>query len=97
MQTVARNMTPENYQQLRRSIGLSCEELAEKLGVSRKTIHMRESGKTPISMESYLAIQKVAELMGFEIFKRDRREERPGRNDPCDCGSGIKFKKCCGR
>lgn len=21
----------------------------------------------------------------------------PGRNDPCDCGSGEKFKKCCGR
>ena len=20
-----------------------------------------------------------------------------GRNDPCGCGSGIKFKKCCGR
>lgn len=22
-------------------------------------------------------------------------EERPGRNDPCLCGSGRKFKKCC--
>ena len=21
----------------------------------------------------------------------------PGRNDPCPCGSGKKFKKCCGR
>ena len=21
----------------------------------------------------------------------------PGRNDPCHCGSGKKFKKCCGR
>jgi SEC-C motif-containing protein len=21
---------------------------------------------------------------------------RPGRNDPCPCGSGKKFKKCCG-
>lgn len=23
------------------------------------------------------------------------KEKRPGRNDPCDCGSGIKYKKCC--
>jgi uncharacterized protein len=23
-------------------------------------------------------------------------EPRPGRNDPCPCGSGKKFKKCCG-
>jgi len=22
--------------------------------------------------------------------------EQPGRNDPCPCGSGKKFKKCCG-
>jgi len=23
--------------------------------------------------------------------------EKPGRNDPCPCGSGKKFKKCCGK
>ncbi|MDM1729451.1 SEC-C domain-containing protein, partial [Escherichia coli] len=22
-------------------------------------------------------------------------EEKPGRNDPCPCGSGKKFKQCC--
>jgi uncharacterized protein len=22
--------------------------------------------------------------------------EKPGRNDPCPCGSGLKYKKCCG-
>jgi uncharacterized protein YecA (UPF0149 family) len=21
----------------------------------------------------------------------------PGRNDPCPCGSGKKYKKCCGK
>lgn len=25
-----------------------------------------------------------------------RRVEKVGRNDPCPCGSGKKFKKCCG-
>jgi len=25
-----------------------------------------------------------------------RSVSRPGRNDPCPCGSGKKFKKCCG-
>jgi len=24
------------------------------------------------------------------------RGDRVGRNDPCPCGSGKKFKKCCG-
>jgi hypothetical protein len=25
-----------------------------------------------------------------------RAERRIGRNEPCPCGSGRKFKKCCG-
>ena len=24
-------------------------------------------------------------------------EEKVGRNDPCPCGSGKKYKKCCGK
>lgn len=24
-------------------------------------------------------------------------EQTPGRNDDCPCGSGKKFKKCCGK
>ena len=24
-------------------------------------------------------------------------EEKVGRNEPCPCGSGKKYKKCCGR
>ncbi len=26
-----------------------------------------------------------------------RDEEKVGRNDPCSCGSGLKYKKCCGK
>ena len=37
-----------------------------------------------------------------EITKEQRlsgtyiKEQEPGRNDPCPCGSGKKYKKCCG-
>ncbi len=26
-----------------------------------------------------------------------KAEKTPGRNDPCPCGSGRKYKKCCGK
>ncbi len=38
-----------------------------------------------------------------EIAKEYKRskivhvEKKPGRNDPCPCGSGKKYKKCCGK
>ena len=28
---------------------------------------------------------------------KDAKGKKVGRNDPCPCGSGKKFKKCCGR
>jgi len=27
---------------------------------------------------------------------RQRKSDKIGRNDPCPCGSGMKYKKCCG-
>lgn len=36
----------------------------------------------------------------YKDFKRSKIvhvEKKPGRNDPCPCGSGKKYKKCCGR
>ena len=38
-------------------------------------------------------------LVGGEHVKAQpyvREEPKVGRNDPCPCGSGRKFKKCCG-
>jgi preprotein translocase subunit SecA len=32
-----------------------------------------------------------------EEKKQPVRVKKPGRNDPCPCGSGKKYKKCCGR
>jgi len=29
-------------------------------------------------------------------MRKDMRKNRVGRNEPCPCGSGLKFKKCCG-
>lgn len=32
----------------------------------------------------------------FKRSKTVHKEKEPGRNDPCPCGSGKKYKKCCG-
>ncbi len=31
----------------------------------------------------------------FSNQRNKKAEEKPGRNDPCQCGSGKKFKQCC--
>lgn len=32
-----------------------------------------------------------------DAMSQGRAAGRPGRNDPCPCGSGEKYKRCCGR
>jgi len=33
---------------------------------------------------------------GAEVAQIEARAQKVGRNDPCPCGSGKKYKKCCG-
>lgn len=48
--------------------------------------------------EGVLSEEKVMEII--KEYKRSKTvhvEKKPGRNDPCPCGSGKKYKKCCGK
>jgi len=49
-------------------------------------------------MKGELAERKPPANVMAWAAERDRRAgvREPGRNDPCPCGSGAKFKRCCG-
>jgi len=40
-------------------------------------------------------ISDIERLLNPKIMRRNK--PKVGRNDPCPCGSGKKYKKCCGR
>lgn len=47
--------------------------------------------------ENVLSEEKIVEIIkDFKRSKTVHKEKEPGRNDPCPCGSGKKYKKCCG-
>jgi hypothetical protein len=39
---------------------------------------------------------KYVKVMRPELYQKKENEEKVGRNAPCPCGSGRKYKKCCG-
>ena len=53
----------------------------------------------PIAQHSDVVLLKVQSRVDDveSVTLKDQREirQRVGRNDPCPCGSGKKFKKCC--
>ncbi len=40
--------------------------------------------------------RRIEIVKEFKRSKTVRKDKEPGRNDPCPCGSGKKYKKCCG-
>jgi uncharacterized protein YchJ len=40
---------------------------------------------------------KYVKAIKPELHQKKKDERKVGRNDPCPCGSGRKYKKCCGR
>jgi hypothetical protein len=55
----------------------------------------------PLRVEySFKAVEQLYEdlrlALGVQQVETVRKEAAPGRNDPCTCGSGKKYKRCCG-
>ena len=48
--------------------------------------------------EAIFSEEKRKEIAtAYKDSKTVRNENKVGRNDPCPCGSGKKYKKCCGK
>jgi preprotein translocase subunit SecA len=68
-------------------------------GINEDTI----TGLMHLRIEQHVEREQVAKVTGTN--KDDslakgpyvRKEAKVGRNDPCPCGSGKKYKQCCGR
>lgn len=73
----------------------------------RETIYLRSYGqKDPLvefKKEATLAFSSFKQFLNFNLLyfiirvKTEKTYPKVGRNDPCPCGSGLKYKKCHGR
>jgi len=66
------------------------EELRHWAAFAEKPAERRTPPPPPPHFE---ALREPAEPVTSPVLPRGRRI---GRNDPCPCGSGKKFKRCCG-
>jgi uncharacterized protein YecA (UPF0149 family) len=41
--------------------------------------------------------ERMIKALKPEMYKEKEPERGIGRNAPCPCGSGKKYKKCCGK
>ena len=75
------------------------EEGAEKGKRIHEVTTAYEAGPGgPVMTEQIKQREQTADMAGREKVKTVVKDQpKVGRNDPCPCGSGKKYKKCCGK
>lgn len=66
-----------------------------------KSLHNSKPEVFGILKRRYKDVKSASKAIIKKFSLKEKKEEQPniqvGRNDPCPCGSGKKYKKCCGR
>ena len=65
-----------------------------KYDTVRKVFAIQPAREAPTQAEPVMFFNKNASP---SLEGKDRKDRKIGRNDPCPCGSGKKYKKCCGK
>jgi uncharacterized protein len=72
-----------------------CDDISEK-PLSIESFSETVCGLMPEAFIAYARAGRQASELAQRASHQPVRSEKVGRNDPCPCGSGKKYKKCCG-
>jgi len=81
--------------------GLAQPELRDRIDVVQRTIDLYERLKKPDKIHEYKTMlhKLMPSASQTSLYYKPSPVIKPaktGRNEPCPCGSGKKYKKCCG-
>ena len=90
-------MTDEDYMRI------ALEE-AEKAAAAAHQVNLNKEDSPKVNPVTFAIkreqVAKPTEFAGDGTLSTNRtvvKGKKVGRNDPCPCGSGKKYKKCCGK
>jgi uncharacterized protein YecA (UPF0149 family) len=71
------------------------DPVSRRFGQRQKQQKLDDLSKRTRSVEDIEAEEEL--LKKTKKVDPIKAEHEPDRNDPCPCGSGRKYKKCCGK
>lgn len=88
----------------RRNIHIKSMELLNALAalindVNNNTRLWSNCGRTPFELQKSFGkpVHGPEQVSKLRVLSKQRIANKIGRNEPCPCGSGKKYKKCCGK
>jgi preprotein translocase subunit SecA len=95
------NLFQEMMNRVRRTVAeyLFRVSVVEERSKADKTRQVEHSHESPLldSLQKKAAPDSVQAGQGTGKPQPVRKGKKIGRNDPCPCGSGKKYKHCCGK
>lgn len=70
------------------------DPISRRFDKKRKDQKLGDLGNRTRSTEDIEAEEEL--IKNTEKVEPLKADAEPGRNEPCPCGSGKKYKKCCG-
>ena len=95
----------ESFALFQDMLGRTAEKIVRILLNPRLTISTQPTPQTPSQpiravhpeVDGAQALAPAPNMTHTGVRRPVQTDKKPGRNDPCPCGSGKKYKKCCGR
>ena len=69
--------------------------IMDAVQMSEENNKQREAMEAAISNDQMKKFEAMAKAWQAAHTQKVRKFDKVGRNDPCPCGSGKKFKNCC--
>ena len=73
------------------------EEIQEMTAVRLARFDPDAAYETVMRQRELAAKNNASQRPGYHGTIKKEGKKEPGRNDPCPCGSGKKYKNCCGK
>ena len=91
---VAKYYQEESFKSLCGNARFQIDEMIEKIREDTCTFLLNVKIKQPPQIKK---AERPQQTSTNEKFVQAKSNKIVGRNDPCPCGSGLKYKKCCGK
>mgnify|MGYP003542445674 FL=1 len=73
------------------------EAIDKEFNKSEAELELLSRTNPDLAARKIISSKKLRKMFGVQMKPYVRSEAKVGRNDTCPCGSGLKYKKCCGK
>ncbi len=94
---VEKNLDEKDYDEQKRLYAIAVILEQQRRGALNEERTKALEAEVEKKQKLIAELQRVHDDLQMRVDELSHSAKRPGRNEPCPCGSGKKYKHCCGK